>query len=191
MTPEQILPLIEGSVGYMLGSANATGSAAAQGHTIVTTWLEMIKVLLKSPNFRYLDDLQWTCSDDVDQSAEVVSASATHFIAGLIEVMGAFTTDGTGWVGWTDADTDTVDYSTTLGNDQMLLLHVGSVATAGQSEFASVIYPAGIGGSTDGTTTTYSDAGLSLSIGLCVSADGDDGTDIATDAVRIWTLFRT
>ena len=187
-TPEQIIPKLEGMVGFQIGSADG---GSTQGNAIVTEWVRLVKELLKGPSFRYLTDLQFGLSDDVDSTGVVISTSATHLIAGLIETAGAFTTDGTGWVGWSDADSDTVDFSGADDNDIMLKVHAGSVATSGVSEFTPVILMAGIGGSTDGTTTTYSDTGISLAVGLTVAADGDDGTEIAADAVRVWTLYRT
>ena len=187
-TPQQIIPKLEGMVGYMIGSADG---GSVQGNSIVTEWVKLVKLLLEGPNFRYLTDFEFVLSDDVDSTGVVIDTSATHFIAGLIETAGAFTTDATGWVGWSDADSDTVDFSGADDNDIMLKVHTGSVAATGVSEFTPVICMAGIGGSTDGTTTTYSDAGISLAIGLTVAADGDDGTEIAADAVRVWTLYRT
>ncbi len=195
MTPEQLIPRLEGLVGHMLGSASGEGSAANQGHETITTWVNMVKVLLRSPSFRYLDDLEFNCVDDVVDVGIPVSADATHFIAALWEIYLELGGDTSAYVGFTDAATDTIDLGATLvtQEDVIAVLRVNDLINTGISEFYPMILPCGAAG-TEGdrvTTPVYSTAGIALTTGLTAWIDGADGTAPAAATARVWTIYRT
>ena len=186
-TPQQIIPKLEGMVGYMTGSADG---GSIQGSTAVTEWVRLVKHLLEGPAFRYLTDLQFILSADVDDTGEVIDTSATHLIACLGEMVSTIATDTAGWFGYTDGDSDTIEIgAAALPDDIACLIHVQDVNTTGTSEFYPAIFLAG-GAGTAGAAT-YGLTGITLDTGLTVWCDGDGGADVATDGFRVWTLFRT
>lgn len=187
MTPEQIYARMDGLIGFQTGSADG---GSIQGNQSVCDWINGVKLLLKTSSFRYLDDFEFDLLDDVDDTATVVSASATHLIAALGEMVSTIATDTAGWWGFTDADTDTIEMgAAALPDDVVALIHIRDVATTGVSEFYPVIFYAGAGGAAG--AATYGRTGITLDTGLVTWADGDGGNDIATDGLRCWVLYRT
>ena len=182
-TPQQIIPKLEGMVGYMTGSADG---GSIQGSTVVTEWVRMLKALLEGPDFRYLTDLEFLLLDDVDTTGENIS-DATHVIAALIEMVTTIATDGAGWITFEDAQSITFAGTAALNNAVVAVVHVSDVTTTGTSEFTPAIW---LAGKADGGA--YSTTGLDLpNTGLCVSGDGNDAGAFAANACRVFVLYRT
>jgi len=187
MTPQQIFSRLDGLIGYQTGSADG---GSIQGNSAVSEWARLVKEYLKGPTCRYLTDLEFDLVPDIDDTATVVSATATHLIAACGEMLTTIATDTAGWWGFTDADTDTIEIgAAALPDDIAALIHIKDVATTGVSEFYPVIFFAGAAGTAG--AATYSQTGIGLDTGLVTWADGDGGNDIATDAFRAWVLYRT
>jgi hypothetical protein len=184
MTPEQIYARLDGMIGFQTGSADG---GSIQGNQSVCDWVMLVKALLKTASFRYLDDLEFGLLDDVDTTG-VPQADATHIIAALVEMVTTIATDAYGWIHFDDADTNTFVGSSALDNTTILAIGVKDVTTTGVSEFYPWIF---LAGATGVATATYSRTGIPLSTGLTVSGDGMDAGAFATDACRAWILYRT
>jgi hypothetical protein len=186
MTPEQIYARLDGMIGFQTGSADG---GSIQGSQTVCDWVMLVKALLKTSAFRYLDDLEFMLADDVDASSTVVDTTATHFIGALIEMVSTIATDASGWIFFADADSDTVAGDTALNDDMFVVIHVVNVLTTGVSQFYPVLSWAGAAGTAG--TDTYEASGIALNTGLCVGGDGIANGAFATDACRAWVLYRT
>ena len=180
MTPEQIFMRLDGIMGYSLGSVSGGGTTARQGNQNVEEWVKGIKSLLRSPNYRYLDDYEFAIQFDVDADGPdtLTPTDATDLIAACVENIALAAEDS--WVGFTDADTDTFDGTAALGNTKMAVVKIETITTTGVSEFYPIIW---YGGSNN--------TGLRLATGLTISADGVDGGEAENDALRVWVLYRT
>ena len=180
MTPEQIFARLDGIMGFSLGSVSGGGTTARQGNQNVEEWVRAIKNLLRSPNYRYLDDYEFAIQFDVDADGPdtITPTDATHVIAACVENI-ALAAEAS-WVLFADADTDTFSGAAALDNDATALVLVETITTTGVSEFYPIIW---FGGSTN--------TGLALGTGLTISADGVDGADPENDALRAWVLYRT
>ncbi len=189
MTPEQLIPKMEGMVGYMLGSADG---GSIQGSSVVTEWLRLVKEMLKGPNFRYLTDLEFRLFNDIDEGAAVDGidgeASATHLIAALIEITVAITTDGHGWVEFAQVPT----LNTGIGGGTVADTHLSTISvvdptTTGASEFYPVIWMAGAADGENYSTTGYNLGTTGFGIGF----EGNTAGAPAADTCRVWCLYRT
>ncbi len=187
MTPEQIIPKIEGLLGYMLGSADG---GSIQGNQIVADWVTMVKALLSTSNFRYLTDLEFKPFLDLDEGAtgaDDEANEATHFIAALVEMTSTIATDSEGRVFFADSDALTVGTANplVLTDDHFLMITLNNVTTTGVSQFYPILNWAG--NSDDGT---YSTQGINLATGLAAGCGGQSGGVPAANAVRAWILYR-
>lgn len=180
-TPAQIIPQIEGLVGFQIGSADG---GSIQGNQIVADWVQLVKAQLSLSSFRYLTDFEFTLLNDVDADGEQLT-SATHLCAALCEMVTTIATDGDGWVVFSDQDSYTFAGNTALNDADVAMIHVSDVVTTGVSEFYPGIW---LGGTSD--DGTYSNAGINLATGLTVAADGNNNGAFALDALRVWVLFR-
>jgi len=185
MTPEQIYARLDGMIGYQLGSADG---GSIQGNQSVSDWVTLVKALLKTSSFRYLDDLEFRLLPDVDTTGETGADDATDVIAILVEMLTTIATDTAGWIHLDDADTNTFVGTAALDNSTIAVIKVVDVTTTGVSEFYPVIFFAG---ATSVTANTYRRTGIPLTTGLVVSGDGVDAGAFATDACRVWVLYRT
>ena len=183
--PSSIIPVLEGMVGFQIGSADG---GSIQGSQPVADWVELVKAVLGLSTFRYNTDYQFVLSTDVDSDGEVVDAGATDLIAGLGEMITTVATDAAGWWVYADVDSDTFAGQSALDNDIVALVHVIDVTTTGVSEFYPAIWLSGAGGGAG--TNAYGQTGIRLNTGLTTSFDGVDGNDPAASAFRVWTLFR-
>ena len=184
MTPEQIFSRMEGMIGFQTGSADG---GSIQGNQVVNDWVQMCKYLLRTPGFRYLTDYEFTMLDDVDATG-VPIADATDLIAVLVEMVSTIATDSAGWIHFDDADTNTFAGSAALDNTSVGAISVVNVVTTGVSQFYPWIF---LAGASPVTVTQYATTGIRLTTGLTVSGDGIDAGAFATDACRVWVLYRT
>jgi len=180
MTPSQIIPILEG---FISTSQSAGGPVGSQN---VAKWVELVKSLLRGPDFRDLTDLEFELLPDVDEDGGVLaSAAATHLIAALIEISGT-NVDGFGHVMFADAATDT--QSTTLGTDIVAVVSYADPAVAGVAEYTPLIFLSGQAGL---AAASFNATGIGLSIDLTVTNDGNAGGTPAVDSCRVWVLIRT
>ncbi len=189
MTPQQLIPKLEGLLGYHLGSADG---GSIQGSTVVTEWVRLVKAMLEGPDFRYNTDYEFRLFPDIDEGAAVDAidgeSTATHLIAALAEVTVLITTDGHGWIEFAQAPT----LNTALGGTAPADTHLATVSlvnptTVGTSEFYSAIWQAG---AADGES--YSTTGINLgSTGFGIGMEGNSAGVPAADTCRVWCLYRT
>jgi len=167
-------------MGFSLGSVSGGGTTARQGNQNVEEWVRAIKNLLRSPNYRYLDDYEFAIQFDVDEDGPdtISTADATHIIALCVENL-ALAAEAS-WVHCDDADTNTFDGTAALDNGSVCVIEIQTITTTGVSEFYPVLF---FGGSTN--------TGMALGTGLTISADGQDGGNPENDALRAWVLYRT
>ena len=179
MTPSQIFPILDGLLGFSLGSSDVqAGTNTAQGSQTVETWVRGVKELLRSFRYRDLDDIQIEQIEDLDQDGGVLaSAAATHYIAILIENI-ALAAEAA-WVIVANAATDTFVGTSALDNDVVAAIRIPTITTTGVSEFWGSVAYASL------------EAGVPTSTDITVSADGQDGGDPETNALRAWLIFRT
>ena len=168
-SPQAIIPVLEGMV-----STQATG---AGGRQEVGLWVEMCKALLRAPGIREETDIQFVLADDVDETANVIDAGATHVLAVLVETDSADAERD--WVAITDADSNTFDGTLALDNDDIIVIQPRAAATDGTPEYVGMVF---VGGPDT--------LGFPLDIGLSIGADGRDGTNPAVDDLRVWVLYR-
>ena len=185
MTPQQIMMRLDGMIGYQLGSADG---GSIQGNQSVADWVTLVKALLQTSSFRYLDDLEFRLLPDVDATGETGADDATDLIAYLVEMVTTIATDTTGWIHFDDADTNTFAGNSALDNSTIAAVKVVDVTTTGVSEFYPGIF---LAGATSVTANAYRRTGYPLTTGLVVSGDGIDAGAFATDACRVWVLYRT
>lgn len=184
-TPAQIMPRIEGMLGYQTGSADG---GSIQGASTLETWVNLVRVLLQSPDFRYLDDLQFTQSSDVDDDASSgndLITDATHLIGGVAEMISTVATDSHGWLVYVDADTLTIDLNAALVDTTVAVISIVDVTTTGVSEFTPFLFLAGAS-----DTTSYGKTGIALTTGLSLAFEGNSQGAPAASALRVWTLYR-
>ena len=181
MTPSQLIPILEGLVGR-----------APQMPQIAQDWVKAVRDLLHTNSFRDLTDFQFTVLDDVIDVGVVVSASATHCIAALWEVRADLGTDTAAYVGFSDADSDTVDITSALSVQEDLfgIISVRDLAVSTVAEFYPIIFFAGAEGP-EASIASYAKTGVALSVGLTAWADGKDGNAPAADTIRCYVVYRT
>lgn len=179
MKVSEVIPMLEGMVGTV-----------AEGNNALATWLECVKVYLRSPACRDLDDLEFKITEAVTDVGIPVDADATHLLAAVVEIDGDLGTDTAGFVGYTDAETDTIDLTSALPEDVVAVIPVSDLAVSTVSQFYPVIFFAGQSG-IEAAPGTYGETGISLTTGLTVWADGMDGNAITAASCRVFTLYRT
>lgn len=168
-SPSAVIMAMEGMI-----ATQATGAGGRQEPAI---WVEMMKALLRAPGARDETDFQFVLADDVDESANVIDAAATHILGILIEQDSADAERD--FVVITDGDSNTLAGESALDNDDVAVLQVRAAATDGTPEYVGVAY---VGGPDT--------LGFPLDTGLTIGADGRDGTSPAADDVRVWVLYR-
>ena len=168
-SPSALIPVMEGMV-----STQATG---ARGRMEPALWVEMMKLLLRATGARDETDFEFALADDVDQTANVISAAAT-FILGVLVEQDASDAERD-WVVATDADSNTFDGTAALDNDDVILIQPRATGTDGTPEYVGVAI---VGGPDT--------LGFPLDTGLSLGADGRDGADPAADDIRAWILYR-
>lgn len=168
-SPSAILPVLEGMI-----STQATG---AGGRQEVGLFVELCKALLRAPGIREETDLQFVLADDVDESANVIDAEATHVLAVLVEQDAADAERD--FVTISDLDSQTFDGTAALDNGTIAIIQPRAAATDGTPEYVGLVF---VGGPDT--------LGFPLSTGLSIGADGRDGTNPAADDLRVWVLYR-
>lgn len=157
-----LLPAIEGMVSTM-----PTNAPQAVGE-----WIKDVKSLMRLTSLRDQSDWAFECSTDVDESANVVRSGASTVYALLI---GTVSADAEGDIFVLTNDTsNTLDGTAALDNGDRLAYNIPDAATAGVEEFHGFVFPNGIPCDT----------------GICLGADGEDGTNPAANDVRAWILYR-
>lgn len=181
MNVQQIIPQLEGFT-----------NIAAEGGNSLAAWVEAVKGLLRSPAYRDLTDLEFQMVPSVTDVGIPVSAAATHLIAACWEISGDLGTDTSAFVGFSDADTDTIDITVALSTQEDVIdvTNVNDLAVSTISEFYPKIYFAGAAG-IEAAPGTYSETGIALTIGLTAWADGNDGNAATAASVRVFVLYRT
>ena len=186
MTPEQVISKMEGMVSFQLGIPG--GSIASQGNQVVADWVRSLKTILKDPSKRYLTDFEFELMPDVDETGvETAIGTATHLCAILCEAVASTSADAGAWVVCVDASGNTFDGTAALPNTVVAAVVLNTPTTTGVSEFTPVIFMAGESGV---AAAAYSTSGIELATDLTISADGVDGANPATDAIRVWVLYR-
>ena len=180
-TVHQIIPRIDGMVGTV-----------AQGNQAVATWAECVKTMLRSPNFRTLDDLEFDFVPSITDVGIVVSTSATHLIADCWEISGDLGGDTSAFCGFTDADSDTIVLTTALSvqEDVVVAFPVNDLATSTINEYYPHIYFAGAAG-IEAAPGAYGQTGMTLTIGLTAWSDGNDSAAPTAASIRAFVLYRT
>ena len=182
--PSAIIPVIEGFVGSSIGSGLLTQN--------VSLWVQMVKMLLRSTDFRDLTDLEFELLSSVTDVGIPTVTVPTHIIADLWEISGDLGTDTGAYCGYTDADTDTIDILTALSvqEDVVVVFPINELATASTPEYYPHIYFAGSSG-VEATPGAYSNTGISLTTGLTAWSDGKDGNATTAASLRAWVVYRT
>lgn len=185
MTPQQLIPILEGFVGTTTGSTGVP-------QQVVSTWIEMVKYMLRGTDYRDLTDLQFRLVSLITDVGIVVDAAATHLIADLWEISGDLGTDTAVYCGYTDADSDTIDILTALSTqeDVVTVFPVNDLGTASTPEYYPHIYLAGSAG-VEATPSAYATTGIALATGLTAWADGKDGNAGTAASIRAFVLYRT
>jgi len=183
-TTHALLPVIEGVVGSSIGSGLLTQN--------VSLWVQMVKMLLRSTDFRDLTDLEFELLSSVTDVGIPTVTVPTHIIADLWEISGDLGTDTGAYCGWTDALTDTWLTSTALTTqeDTLTIFSVRDLVTSTISEYYPHIYLAGSGG-VEASTTAYGNTGIALTTGLTAFANGKDTNAVTPASCRVWVLFRS
>lgn len=157
-----LLPAIEGLVSTMPTNAPQA----------VAEWIKDVKSLMRLTSLRDQSDWAFQASNDVDESANVIASAASTVYALLI---GTVSADAEGDIFCLTNDTsNTFDGTAALDNGDRLAFNIPDAATAGTEEFHGFVFPSGIPCGT----------------GVCLGADGEDGTNPATDDIRAWILYR-
>lgn len=157
-----LLPAIEGMVSTM-----PTNAPQAVGE-----WIKDVKSLMRLTSLRDQSDWAFECSTDVDESANVVRSGASTVYALLIGTNSADSEADIFCL--TNATSNTFDGTAALDNTDRLAFNIPAAATDGTEEFWGFVFPNGIPCAT----------------GLCLGADGEDGTNPAADDIRAWVLYR-
>ena len=182
-SPSAIIPVLEGFVSTSTGSGVRTQN--------VSTWVEMVKALLRAPDYRDLTDLQFELLSSVTDVGIPTATTATHLIAALWEISGDLGTDTGAYLGFSDALTDTWLTSTALTTqeDTITLISARDLTTTGVSEYYPLIFLAGSAG-VEASTTAYSSTGMALTTGLTAWANGKDTNAVTAASCRVWVLYR-
>jgi hypothetical protein len=154
----------------------STTATEAGGRQEVGLWVELCKVLLRSPGLRDETDIQFEMLSLT--STSVLSTTATHLLAALIEQDSADSERD--HVCFTDADTNTFAGATALDITDLIIITPRVAGTDGTGEYVGFVLAGG-----------PDTLGYPLNTGLSIGADGDAGTDVAAGDLRAWVLFRT
>ena len=167
-SPSAIMPVMEGMV-----STQATGS---RGRMEPALWVEVMKLLLRATGARDETDFEFALADDVDQTTNIISTAATFVFGMLVEQDSADAERDWAIIG----DSDTFTYTGAGSDNEVVgLVQPRAAGTDGTPEYVGLAL---IGGPDT--------LGFPLSTGLCLGADGRDGTDPADDDLRAWVLYR-
>ena len=193
MTPQQIFARMDGMLGYMTGAVS-NAATTTRGNQSVEDWVRLVKVLLTTPNNRYLDDFEFDCVPSVTDAGVVVSTSATDLLGGIWEVSGDLGTDTQCYVFMVDSDADTIDATAAMTNATTeKTCYVGKITdlvTSTVPEYYPFLLLAGTGG-VEATAGTYAQTGVRLTTGLIACSDGNDGNATTAASLRVWVLYRT
>lgn len=163
-TPNVIIPVMEGMISTMPTTA---GQAASE-------WVKAVKSLLRLTRNRDLTDWEFVASADVDESANVILAAVGTVYSVLV---GTNSADAeVDWFVITNATSNTFDGTAALDNTDLVAYALPAAATDGTEEVHVAL---------------WEPSGLPMATGICLGADGQDGTNPATDDIRAWILYRT
>ena len=168
MRAEQVCAVIDGLVGTMAISAKAGQKVAA--------FCQTCKDIVRMSGNRNVTDWKFQGLSDIDQdgSAETGATdliAATYVYALLVGSVGDDAEID--WVALYDADSATFDGTAALSNSVFGVKAIPLGTTVEDYHVAFVDH-----------------AGFALATGLTVAADGQDGTNPATDDMRGWILYR-
>ena len=162
-TPNVIIPLMEGMVSTM----PTTGAQAA------SEWVKACKSLMRLTANRDQTDWEFEASADVDETANVILSAVGTVYAILIGTNSADSERD--WFIITDATSNTFDGTAALDNTDLYAYQLPAAGTDGTEELHGQVF--------------YN--GLPMATGICLGADGRDGTNPAADDIRAWILYRT
>ena len=164
--PHVVIPILEGIIGTIQG----TQVGAAQN---VADWVRMCKIVMLSAANKDRTDWEFTVSEDIDQTGNVVRNGASTLYGFVVGYNAA--TAGGDLLCVTNANGNTFSGAAALDSDDLLVVNLPAAATEGTEELHPVILPEG---QVYGTALTF-------------AADAQGGTDPATDDVRAWILYRS
>ena len=158
-----IWPNLEGIVSQQSGTSQR-----------VAMWVELCKAVMRSDVLKSKDDWAFTSSTDVDQTGNDVETGARLY--GLLVATNSADAETDFIVADDDSDgTVTLDGTAALVNTVQFAYNIPAAATDGVEEFHPFVFP----------------EGLPFTDHMVFAADGRDGTDPATDDIRVWALYRT
>lgn len=161
--PETVIPRMEAILGSVAG-----------GTEDVALWLRLAKQIMLSASNKDQTDWEFALSSDIDETGNDLETGATLY--GM--VIGTNAADAElDWVQVSDDGDGTLTFDGTaaLVNDVKVAHYLPAAATDGTEELHPYLYPEGI----------------SFTNHMTVCADGQDGTNPATDDIRGWFLYRT
>ena len=161
--PHEVIPRLEGMVSTMAASAPQA----------VGEWIKQCKAILRLVGNRDYTDWDFAASPDVDESGNVIRNGASTLYAVLVETVSADTE--LDWVDVSNENGNTFDGTAALDNADSVVFRMPASGAAGTQTYQSWINP----------------GGLVCGTGITVAADGQDGTNPATDDLRAWVLYRT
>jgi hypothetical protein len=160
--PHVIFPVLEGIVGSLSGATQP-----------VALWVKQMKEIMLCGTNKDQTDWELATSEDVDQSVNVISASAVDVYGVLISTNSADAEAD--WFVMTDTAAGDFDGTAALDNDDLWVFQIPAAATDGTEEFHPFTFPKGI----------------NFPAGLDLGADGRDGTNPAADDIRAWVIYRS
>lgn len=166
-SPYQLFPQMEGLVGTMATSADATQHVA--------TWVEMCKMIMLMPGNRDLTDWKFQALSDLDEDGSAETGAADLIAATKIYgLLAGQLDDQINCVVAFDGDTNTLDGNGALADATAFMIRLPAVTTSGVEEYQGIV----------------SAKGFALGTGLTVCGDGVDGTTPGASDMRGWILFR-
>ena len=161
-----VIPNLEGIVGSIQGTQVGASQAVAD-------WVRMCKIIMLSAANKDFTNWEFTVSEDIDQTANVIRSGASTLYAFLIGYNAA--TAGGDLLCISNATSNTFSGAAALDSDDVITFTLPAAATEGTEELHAVLIP----------------GGKVMDTGLTVGADAQGGTDPATDDVRGWFLYRS
>lgn len=181
MTSNALIFALEGLIGSgsQAGFFSRSTAVDALPRQQAQTWLECMKIVLRSKGYRDRTDWEIGTAASVVDATSVIDASGGLVIGVFLDSIGTganltcvLITDTTGQT-WTAESTDLGGADVGDGTEAILIKDLPAAASATAPSYSMQIYPNGV----------------LFSANLEIMADDDEGTTTAANELRAWVVY--
>lgn len=166
--PNTLIPTMEGTVGSIAG-----------GKQSISTWLQACKAIMKTGRNRNNDHWEFSSFLDIDETSAAPTASSIAAGATIYGIL----------VGQNSADASEDILAICEDNDGAIAAFSAADTLAANTNKIALTIPAAAVDGTEDLTGYLFMPGVTFTTFAAIVADGQDGTNPATDDIRVWILY--